>query len=74
MYDSYGIYPEFAAHIYREITNRGLAIPHNFQALVVSRHDAKKRKDQVREKFPDVFTRPLYYDDVSMREFRVNAI
>ena len=74
MYDSYGIYPEFAAHIYREITGRDFPIPHNFQALVVSRHDAKKRKDQVMEKFPDVFTRPLYYDDVSMREFTASVI
>jgi len=74
MYDSYGIYPEFASHLYREITGRELKVPHNFQTLVVSLHDTKKRKEETREHFPEIFTRPLYYDDVSMREFTASVL
>lgn len=74
MYDSYGIYPEFAAVIYKEITGKDLPVPHNFQALVVSLHDANKTKEERKEKFPDIFTRALYYDDVGMKEFTASVM
>ncbi|MEM0155063.1 MAG: alanine--tRNA ligase [Thermoplasmataceae archaeon] len=74
LYDSYGIYPEFASQIYKEITGKNLEIPHNFQAKVVSLHDVKKLQREPTERFPDIFTRSLYYDDVNMREFTASVM
>lgn len=74
LYDSYGIYPEFASQIYREIVGKDLQVPHNFQAMVVSLHDMKKAREESAERFPDIYTRPLYYDDVSMKEFTASVM
>ncbi|HLH85489.1 MAG TPA: alanine--tRNA ligase, partial [Thermoplasmataceae archaeon] len=69
LYDSHGLNPEFVADVVR--TNRGIEIevPENFDTLVVSRHSQVRRENEEVESLPDLFTRPLYYDDPSIREF-----
>lgn len=72
LYDSYGIVPETAAHIVEQKRHDSIAIPGDFNSLITSFHEQPARKPPVRKSYPDIFTRPLYYDDTSIMEF--NAI
>lgn len=68
LYDSNGIDPETAAGIYQQLTGRSIEVAENFRNLVSSLHGTSgKRKEN--EKYPDIATRPLYYDDTRIRDF-----
>lgn len=72
LYDSYGIVPEEVVSVLKEEKGIQLEIPEDFNAMVVRRHDVSPQTEITKEAFPDIFTRPLYYDDPTMKEF--NAI
>ncbi|MCL5783512.1 MAG: alanine--tRNA ligase [Candidatus Thermoplasmatota archaeon] len=72
LYDSSGITPELAKRIVHDKRKNTVTIPENFNYLVISRHEQQRQIKKNEETFPDIFTRPLYYDDTSIREF--NAI
>ena len=69
LYDSYGIVPETAASILLAERGKMVEIPDEFISLVVNRHDVQREQIKEKEEFPDIFTRPLYYDDATMRDF-----
>ncbi len=72
LYDSFGVIPEEASAIIKADKGVEIEIPENFNAMVVTRHENVARKEESRPEFPDIFTRPLYYDDPTMKQF--NAI
>ena len=72
LYDSSGITPELAKRIVHDKRKNNITIPENFNYLVISRHEQQRPVKKDEETFPDIFTRPLYYDDTSIKEF--NAI
>ncbi|MGC8608759.1 MAG: alanine--tRNA ligase [Thermoplasmata archaeon] len=68
LYDSHGMNPETVLSL---LGDQGISvdIPSNFHSMVIRRHEkaeASKKKENV---YPDIQTRPLYYDDSSMGEF-----
>ena len=71
LYDSEGINPEFVQRVVKEERGISIAIPENVRQMVISRHEnsGKKRENKSSEIYPDIYTRPLYYDDTSIREF-----
>ena len=72
LYDSYGIVPEEAASIVAKERGVSVEIPEDFNSLVVKRHETAKAEKAPADSFPDIYTRPLYYDDPTMQEF--NAV
>lgn len=72
LYDSSGIIPETAARIVKEKRNAKISIPGDFNSLITSLHEKPEVAKKKKEEYPDIFTRPLYYDDTGIREF--NAI
>ncbi len=72
LYDSSGIIPEVAARIILEKRGAAISIPGDFNYLITTLHDKPALKKSKKDEYPDIFTRPLYYDDTSIREF--NAI
>ena len=72
LYDSSGIVPETAAKIALEKRMKKIEIPGDFNSLMASLHQQPAKKKEKAPSYPDIFTRPLYYDDTSIREF--NAI
>ncbi len=72
LYDSYGIVPEEAASIVAKERGVSVEIPEDFNSLVVKRHETSKAEKSSVGSFPDIYTRPLYYDDPTMQEF--NAV
>lgn len=71
LYDSYGLYPEFISLISEQKTGKPVEIPENFHSLVIQRHE-KITAEEKKLEFPDIETRPLYYDDTKISEF--NAV
>ncbi|MEM0159129.1 MAG: alanine--tRNA ligase, partial [Thermoplasmataceae archaeon] len=69
LYDSHGLNPEFVAEVARSERGISIEVPDDFDALVVSRHSQVKKEERKSTDLPDLFTRPLYYDDPSIREF-----
>lgn len=69
LYDSFGITPEQSTEIVREKFGKNIEIPGDFSKLVVSIHDQGVVSKGEVEHFPDIHTRPLYYDDASISEF-----
>lgn len=69
LYDSSGLLPEFVSSRYTEITGKTLPVPDNFHELVVAIHEKRKSQKEEISSYPDLFTRPLYYDDTSIKEF-----
>lgn len=69
LYDSSGIIPETAARIVREKRNARISIPGDFNWLITSLHERPEAGKKKEKEYPDLFTRPLYYDDTSIREF-----
>lgn len=72
LYDSSGIVPEIAARIALEKRNVKISIPGDFNSMITERHEQPAAKKTKAVSYPDLFTRPLYYDDTSISEF--NAI
>ncbi len=74
LYESEGLNPEFVARVIKEERNTDVPVPENIRSLVVSKHEnlGRKKGTKHQEQFPDIYTRPLYYDDTSISEF--NAI
>lgn len=72
LYDSYGIVPETASRIIREKRNARVDIPEDFNSMIYLLHEQPPKKKDKGKAYPDIFTRPLYYDDASIREF--NAV
>lgn len=72
LYDSSGIVPETAAKIALEKRQTRIEIPGDFNSLITSLHENPATKKAKSDTYPDIFTRPLYYDDTSISEF--NAI
>lgn len=69
LYDSFGIIPEIAARIVEEKRHSRIEIPGDFNFRIATLHEKQAAKKGKTEQYPDLFTRPLYYDDTSMREF-----
>lgn len=72
LYDSSGIIPETAARIVKEKRMAKISIPGDFNSLITSLHERPEPSGKKKEQYPDIFTRPLYYDDATIKEF--NAI
>lgn len=72
LYDSDGLHPDFVSSIVKEKTGTDLEIPDDFHKRVIALHEGESVKKTNEQRFPDVKTRPLYYDDVRISEF--NAI
>ncbi len=69
LYDSSGLHPDFVASVVKEETGRDMSIPDDFHKQVVSLHDTHAASVRKQQKFPEIKTRPLYYDDVSIMDF-----
>ena len=69
LYDSSGIIPEAAARLVLEKRNARIAIPGDFNSLITSLHEKPEAARKKDKNYPDIFTRPLYYDDTSIKEF-----
>ncbi len=72
LYDSSGLHPDFVASIVKEKTGNDLDIPEDFHKEVMALHEESGPKKKREHRFPEIKTRPLYYDDVKISEF--NAI
>lgn len=68
LYDSNGLDPDTVVEIYSSKTGRELEVPDDFHARVIALHTSVQKKEK-KESFPQFVTRPLYYDDVGIREF-----
>ncbi len=69
LYDSSGIVPETAARIVKEKRGSRISIPGDFNSLITSLHEKPEAAKRNIVEYPDLFTRPLYYDDTSIKEF-----
>lgn len=72
LYDSSGLHPDFVASVVKEETGLDIDIPDDFHREVIALHEETGKKRKEASRFPDIKTRPLYYDDVNISEF--NAI
>ncbi len=74
LYDSEGLNPEIVAKVIKEERGIVISVPENLRSLVVAKHEnlGKKKGSKYKEGYPDLYTRPLYYDDTSISEF--NAV
>lgn len=72
LYDSNGLVPSFVAEVLLKERNFALEIPEDFQSQVILKHEklekARVKKSKI-EEFPQIETRPLYYDDANIGEF-----
>lgn len=68
LYDSHGLDPETVSRI-AEKHGTTLKIPANFQEQVVKLHSQESRDRKSKEVFPEIETRPLYYDDTGILDF-----
>ena len=72
MYDSNGLVPSFVAEVLSKERGYTVDIPEDFQSQVIMKHE-KLEKSRVKkikaEEFPQIETRPLYYDDANIGEF-----
>lgn len=69
LYDSSGIIPEIAARIILDSRNVEIEIPGDFNLLITELHGKQVPKKAKKKDYPDLYTRPLYYDDTSIKEF-----
>ena len=72
MYDSNGLVPSFVAEVLLKERNYNVKVPEDFQSQVILRHEKieKSRMKNIKaEGFPQIETRPLYYDDANIGEF-----
>jgi len=72
MYDSNGLVPSFVAEVLLKERGYNVNIPEDFQSQVILKHEklekSRARKNKA-EEFPQIETRPLYYDDANIGEF-----
>lgn len=68
LYDSNGLDPETVSEIYEEKTGKHLEVPEDFHSRVISLHSTIERKEE-RIDYPEIETRPLYYDDIGIKDF-----
>lgn len=68
LYDSNGLDPDTVVEIYREKTGNMLEVPEDFHARVMELHTGIQKKEK-KKLYPQFDSRPLYYDDVSIKEF-----
>lgn len=69
LYDSSGIIPEISARIVKENRDATVQIPGDFNFLITELHEKQAPKKVTGKIYPDLYTRPLYYDDTSIMEF-----
>jgi alanyl-tRNA synthetase len=69
LYESEGINEDLIMESYKKITGNNLELPDNFQEIVISRHETKQNKKKVKDEYPSIYTRPLYYDNTGIKEF-----
>ncbi len=69
IYDTYGIPLETISGTFKSITGSDLNIPENFQEYLVKLHENVKKPEKVTKDYPDINTRPLYYNDTGIMEF-----
>ncbi|AAT43008.1 alanine--tRNA ligase [Picrophilus oshimae] len=69
IYDTYGIPLEIISKVFKDLTNKELDIPENFQEYLVKLHENVKKPEKTVKDYPDINTRPLYYNDTGIMEF-----
>ncbi len=69
LYESDGLNEDLISDIYTDITGKELEIPDNFQELLISKHEKIIKKNKAEINYPDIKTRPLYYDNTKIKEF-----
>ncbi|WP_393971755.1 alanine--tRNA ligase [Oxyplasma meridianum] len=72
LYDSNGLVPSFVEEVLLKDRGYKVDIPEDFQSQVILRHEKleKSRARKIKtEEFPQIETRPLYYDDANIGEF-----
>lgn len=69
LYDSSGIIPEITARIVKEKRGVSIEIPGDFNFLITELHEKQAPRKVAERSYPDLYTRPLYYDDTSIKEF-----
>jgi len=69
LYESDGLNEDLISDVYNNITGKILKIPDNFNELLIKKHEKiiKKKKNIIN--YPDIKTRPLYYDNTGIKEF-----
>lgn len=68
LYDSHGLDPETISRI-AEKHGTEIRIPSNFQEQIVQLHNKGDSDRKAKEQFPEIETRPLYYDDTGILDF-----
>ncbi len=69
LYDSHGLTPDFVRMIVKEKFDYDIDVPEDFHSRVVSLHSPAKQEKAKPLGFPPLETRPLYYDDTSIKDF-----
>ncbi len=69
LYDSSGIIPEISARIVKERRGSIVEIPGDFNQLITELHERQAPRKKSEKPYPDLYTRPLYYDDTSIKDF-----
>ncbi len=69
LYESDGLNEDLISDIYNDITGKTLKMPDNFNELLIAKHEKIIKKNKKEEDYPDINTRPLYYDNTKIKEF-----
>ncbi|MCL5785903.1 MAG: alanine--tRNA ligase [Candidatus Thermoplasmatota archaeon] len=69
LYDSNGLPPDLVKSLLEEKFHYTVKIPEDFHKRVVSLHAISKKEKPAKIGFPAIETRPLYYDDTSIKDF-----
>ena len=69
LYESDGLNEDLISDIYNDITGKTLKMPDNFNELLIAKHEKIIKKNKKEENYPDINTRPLYYDNTKIKEF-----
>ncbi|MEM0139037.1 MAG: alanine--tRNA ligase [Ferroplasma sp.] len=74
LYESDGLNEDLISETFARITGKELLIPDDFHEMLISRHEKIDRKKKEIEEYPDINTRPLYYDNTKIKEFTAIAL
>ena len=69
LYDSHGLTPDFVQSLAAYRFGFEVEIPDNFHSKIVSMHSPASAERKKKIGFPALETRPLYYDDTSIKDF-----
>ncbi len=69
LYESDGLNEDLISETFNRITGKELYIPDDFHEKLISKHEKIKIKYAEEDKYPDITTRPLYYDNTDIKEF-----